>query len=245
MSGLTARNSTNEPATTHTVATALSTAALSTAALVIAAIAFALYPILRSSADEVGLSAAALYARPAWLLAHCLGMIGFLTAAWGLGRIDRLAGRLAFGGTVLVLPYYGAEAYGLHAIGVLALRLHDPSGIPAADMFRYQPVAITTFGIGLLLFAAAGVRLLFLLGRSSLLRRVGLMIAGLALIAYLPQFFLPIQFRIAHGVVFGIGLLALAWTTARQESSDSSRPATRSRTAPAIVSRDSRAGSTR
>lgn len=214
-------------------------------ALVVAAIAFALYPILRSSANEVGMTAAALYARPAWLLAHCLGMLGFITASWGLARIDRLASRLAFGGTLLVLPYYGAEAYGLHAIGVLALRLHDPSGIPAADLYRYQPVALTTFGVGLGLLAAAGVRLLLLLPRSSNLTRAGLVVAGLALITYLPQFFLPIQPRIVHGIVFGIGLLMLAWTASRQESSDSSSPATRSRTAAATASRDSRAGSTR
>lgn len=220
-------------------------AALPAAALTIAAVGFALYPILRSSANEVGLTAAALYARPAWLLAHCLGMIGFITASWGLGRIDRLAGRLAFGGTLLVLPYYGAEAYALHAIGTLALRLHNASGIPAADMFRYQPVAITTFGIGLGLLAAAGVRLLYLLRRSSNLRRIGLLIVGLALIMYLPQFFLPIQFRVVHGIVFGIGLLVLAWTVVGQQSNDSSRPATRSRTAAAMASRDSRAGSTR
>jgi len=239
MSGLTTNLSTEESRTRT------SPAAVSAAALAVAAVAFALYPILRSSADEVGLTAAALYARPAWLLAHCLGMIGFITLSWGLGRMDRPAGGLAFGGTLLVLPYYGAEAYGLHAIGTLALRLHDPAGIPAADMFRYQPVAITTFGVGLLLLAATGVRLLFLLRRSSNVRRIGLVIAGFALIAYLPQFFLPIQFRIVHGIVFGVGLLVLAWTVAGQRPSDSSNPATRSRTAVAIPSRDSRAGSTR
>lgn len=214
-------------------------------ALAVAALAFALYPILRGSAHETGLTAAALYARPAWLLAHCLGMIGFSTASWGLGRIDQVAGRLAFGGTLLVLPYYGAEAYGLHAIGVLAQRLNDPSGIPAADMFRYQPVAITTFGIGLLLLAAAGVRLLFGLRRSSVPRRIGLVIAGLALITYLPQFFLPGQARIVHGIVLGVGLLILGWTVARQDYGNSSSAATRSRTAAAMTARESRAGSTR
>lgn len=231
--------------TTSTEKSTTTPAALPAAALAVAAVAFALYPILRSSADEVGMTAAALYARPAWLLAHCLGMIGFITASWGLGRIDRMAGRIALAGTLLVLPYYGAEAYGLHAIGTLALRLHDPAGIPAADMFRYQPVAITTFGIGLALWAAAGVRLAFLLRRSSNLQRIGLLITGLALITYLPQFFLPIQFRIVHGIVFGIGMLVLAWTVVRQKSSDSSSTATRSRTAAAIASRGARADSTR
>lgn len=54
---------------------------LRVSALVIAAIAFALYPMLRGSAPETGLSGAELYARPAWLLAHCLGMAGFISAS--------------------------------------------------------------------------------------------------------------------------------------------------------------------
>lgn len=185
-------------------------------ALVIAAISFALYPMLRGSAPETGFSAAALYARPAWLLAHCLGMAGFITASWGLGTVDRLAGRLAFAGTLLVLPYYGAEAFGLNAIGRLAVQTHDPSGVAAAGMFRYQPVAITVFAAGLLLVAAAGVRLLLALRHGSGLRRIGLVITGLALVAYLPQFFIPSQGRIVHGLVLGVGLLVLAGAASRR-----------------------------
>lgn len=181
-------------------------------ALAIAGLAFAFYPLLRGSSTEVGFGGAELYARPTWLLAHCLGMAGFITAAWGLSTIDRLAGRLAFGGTLLVLPYYGAEAFGLNAIGRLALQTHDPSGVAAANMFRYQPVAITAFGVGLLLLAAAGVRLLQLVRRGPGLRRLGLLITGLGLLTYLPQFFAPIEGRIAHGIALGLGLLVLAVT---------------------------------
>jgi hypothetical protein len=191
---------------------------LQIAALIAAGLAFAIYPILRGSAVETGFSAAELYARPAWLLAHCLGMAGFIASSWALLSVDRLAGRLAFGGTLLVLPYYGAEAFGLNAIGRLAIETNDPSGVAAADMFRFQPVAMTAFAAGLLLLAAAGVRLLFLLRHRPALLRVGLAVTGLGLLTYLPQFFVPIEGRIIHGIVLGIGLVLLAGATANRQS---------------------------
>jgi hypothetical protein len=191
---------------------------LQIAALIAAGLAFAIYPILRGSAVETGFSAAELYARPAWLLAHCLSMAGFIASSWALLSVDRLAGRLAFGGTLLVLPYYGAEAFGLNAIGRLAIETNDPSGVAAADMFRFQPVAMTAFAAGLLLLAAAGVRLLFLLRHRPALLRVGLAVTGLGLLTYLPQFFVPIEGRIIHGIVLGIGLVLLAGATANRQS---------------------------
>jgi hypothetical protein len=191
---------------------------LQIAALIAAGLAFAIYPILRGSAVETGFSAAELYARPAWLLAHCLGMAGFIASSWALLSVDRLAGRLAFGGTLLVLPYYGAEAFGLNAIGRLAIETNDPSGVAAADMFRFQPVAMTAFAAGLLLLAAAGVRLLFLLRHRPALLRVGLAVTGLGLLTYLPQLFVPIEGRIIHGIVLGIGLVLLAGATANRQS---------------------------
>ena len=37
------------------------------------------------------------------------------------------------------------------------------------------------------------------------------MLAGIALLTYLPQFFLPSAGRIGHGLVLGIGLLVIAY----------------------------------
>lgn len=116
----------------------------------------------------------------------------------------------------MVLPYYGAEAFGLNAIGRLAVQTHDGSGIAAANMFRYQPVAMTIFAVGLLLLAAAGVRLLLTLRRRTGWSRFGLVLTGLALVAYLPQFFVPIEGRIVHGIVLGAGLLVLAGAATRR-----------------------------
>ncbi|SDS51468.1 hypothetical protein [Microlunatus soli] len=199
----------------------------SIALLIIAAVAFAAYPMLRGSGSEVGLAGARLYARPAWLLAHLLGMIGFVTMAVGLGRQDRLAGRLALTGAILVLPYYGAEAFGLHALGLVALATGDPGMIAAADTFRYHPAAITVFAAGLLLLAGCGVRLLIMIRRpGSMPVRVGLVVTGVALIGYLPQFFTPIEFRIGHGILLGVGLVLLA-VAALRRTDTASRPSSR------------------
>ena len=185
------------------------------AALGVAGLAFVAYPILRGSAVETGLSGAALYARPAWVLAHVLGMLGFVLLAVGLPAIDERAGRWASWGTFAVLPYYGAEAFGLHALGVRVLQTGDADMTVAADMFRYQPVAITIFALGWLAFGAVGVRLLIMArGRRGALR-TGLLLTGIALLTYLPQFFLPPAGRIGHGLVLGIGLIVIAYAVLR------------------------------
>ena len=75
-------------------------------------------------------------------------------------------------GAFAVLPYYGAEAFGLHALGVRVLQTGHADMIVAADMFRYQPVAIAVFALGWLAFGAVGVRLL-LVARRSTRRRCG------------------------------------------------------------------------
>ena len=181
------------------------------ALLIIAAAAFAIYPILRGSGPEDGLTGARLYARTAWLVAHGLGMIGFVSIAYGLRRLDRIASALALAGAFLVLPYYGAEAFGLHALGTVALSTDDAGMIAAADVFRFQPAALVIFAAGLIMLAGCGVRLLILIRRSDRTTSlIGRAVTGLGLIAYLPQFFLPIEGRILHGLLLALGLILLA-----------------------------------
>ena len=185
-------------------------------ALIAAAVAFSVYPVMRGFGSEAGLLGATLYARPAWLAAHCLGMVGFVLTAIGLRRIDEWAHRLAWAAAIGVLPYYGAEAFGLHALGTVALRNRDAGMIAAADGFRYQPVAMIIFGAGLILLALAGVRLLLLIRRPArIVDRSGLALTGLALLSYLPQFFAGIELRIVHGAVLAVGLLLLAASAPR------------------------------
>lgn len=186
------------------------------AALALAGVAFATYPAMRGYGSEIGLAGAELWARPAWLAAHVLGMAGFVLAGWGLAAVDHRAGRWGLLGAVLVLPYYGAEAFGLHALGRRAVETGDASMVAAADMFRYAPVALTTFALGLVFVAAAGLRLLVLVPRATAADRVGLSLVGVALVTYLPQFFVAPTGRVVHGVVLGVGLVVIASVLVRR-----------------------------
>lgn len=195
----------------------------STVALGMAGLSFAAYPMLRGYGSETGLAGAALYARPAWVAAHVLGMIGFALLALGLSAIDERAGRWATWGTFAVLPYYGAEAFGLHALGIRVLQTGHAEMTAAADMFRYQPAAISIFALGWIAFGAVGVRLLMLARRWTGAARVGLILTGVALLTYLVQFFLPSAGRIGHGLILAAGLLVLAYTLLHASRSGSAR----------------------
>jgi hypothetical protein len=181
-----------------------------TAALAAAGLAFAAYPVLRGYGTEAGMAGAELYARPAWLLAHLLGMAGFVLAATGLAAVDGRAARWATWGAFGVLPYYGAEAFGLHALGVRVVETGHADMTTAATLFRYQPVALTLFVLGWAVLAAVGVRLLGLARHERGVLRLGLVLTGVALATYLPQFFLAPVGRIGHGLVLATGLLLLA-----------------------------------
>lgn len=179
-------------------------------ALAAAAALFVAYPALRGYGSEAGLAGAELYARPAWLYSHVSAMFGFALLATGIGVISRRAGAAAWIGTLLVLPYYGAEAFGLHALGREAVELGDGAAIAAADSFRFEPVAMTTFAIGWIGLAVAGW---WLIRDRQQLRRfgqIGAVLTGVALLLFLPQFFFPPAGRISHGVLLAVGLALIA-----------------------------------
>jgi hypothetical protein len=106
----------------------------------------------------------------------------------------------------MVLPYYGAEAFALHALG---LRSSGEALAAAADAVRNGPVQLAVFGVGLLLFAVSAV-LVALRGRALALP------FAVAMVLFLPQFFLPPALRIAHGVLLGVGCVLLAIAVRRQ-----------------------------
>src|SRR5690554_3096992 len=97
------------------------------AALALAGAAFIAYPALRPYSDETTLAGAEAMASPAWVVSHVLGIAGFVLVALGIAMTlrGRLAGRrstaLAWLGAALVLPYYGAETFGLQVIAQHAL----------------------------------------------------------------------------------------------------------------------------
>ena len=187
------------------------------APLVAAGVLLALYPAVRPWGDATPAGAPAAFASAAWPVAHLAAVAGFGLVAVGLLRLRDAVGdgsgtrsaRWAVGtwwlGTVLVLPYYGAETFALHALAVAGKA--DPALVEAV---RMGPLQLTVFGIGLAAFGAAGVLAAVTVAGSATTRRWGgsVFAAGFAL--YLPQFFAAPELRIAHGVLVAVGCLLLA-----------------------------------
>lgn len=118
----------------------------------------------------------ATFADPRWPLSHVAAMAGFtLTAAaaveasasWPRGA--RLATRAAaWASALLLLPYYGAEAFALSALG--ARGADEPTFAAVlpdlAQAVRMGPLQVTLFGLGWVALAGLGVLLARGLGRS-------------------------------------------------------------------------------
>lgn len=200
--------------------------------LAVAGLAFAAYPLLRPYGPETGVEGAQDLASWAWLFSHLLGILGFSCLAFALRLAahrpgwwpDSVPGHDNSRGTawarrtetwawlavVLLLPYYGAEAYGLQSVAEYALDHSSSDVLAIADAFRYSPVPMTLFGLGFVALAVTGVRLAHRLWPAGGSLRTGGLLAAAALVTYLPQFFLPPAGRIAHGVVLAVGLLLVA-----------------------------------
>lgn len=194
---------------------------LGAVSLVVAGILFVLYPAIRPFSDETSLSGATAFASPEWLLAHILGMLGFTFIGLGLAglyfalretRVERLALRsLVVGwlGISLTLPYYGGEAFGLHAIGQEAIREHNASLVGLADVVRGGPQEVM-FGVGLLLLGVSAVMVAIAIWRSGVLPQWSGVPFALAFALYIPQFFGNQPIRVAHGLLVAIGCLWIA-----------------------------------
>jgi hypothetical protein len=211
---------------------------LGAASLVVAGILFILYPAIRPFSDEVLarstsdgalLQAATAFASPDWVLAHTLGMLGFILVGLGLLGLhitlrETPSERTAFGALVvgwlgigLTLPYYGGEAFGLHAIGQEALRLHSASLVRLADIVRGGP-ELVMFGVGLLLIGVSAIMAAVAIWRSGVLPRWSGVPFALAFALYIPQFYGNQPIRVAHGALVTIGCLWVAVSMWRRSS---------------------------
>ena len=113
-------------------------------------------------------------------------------------------------GAGLTLPYYGAEVFGLHAIAAQAVQDGSPALLELTDVVRYQPAAVTMFGLGLVLLAAAVALVAVVLGRSRLRPRwVGVPLA-VGFVLFIPQFFASPALRILHGALVAVGAIMVA-----------------------------------
>lgn len=179
---------------------------------------FAAYPALRPYSDEVGSAGVDAFASSNWVLSHTFAMLGFI--ALGLtvlyaGRRSDLSVVTTWIGVGLVLPYYGAETFALHALGVDAARNANPGLIDLADPIRYSLVQSVMFGLGLVLIAVG------LVAFALRNRYAAVLAAGFVL--FLPQFYTPPAVRIAHGMLIAVGAIIAARAVA-EKSVDSAQP---------------------
>jgi hypothetical protein len=177
--------------------------------LTAAGLLFLLYPALRPWEDEATTQGAqAAMGSNLWVASHLFAMIGFILVPIALLRIHRTAAITFWVGAGLTLPYYGAEDFGLHELAA------QPNILELAEAIRYNPVAMTTFAVGLVTMGVAGIMVALRLRTTAAI----LFAAGFAL--FLPQFFTPPAARIAHGVLLAAGCAWLAWESARSQAED-------------------------
>lgn len=186
-----------------------------------AGILFLLYPAIRPFSDETGLQGAAAFAMDAWTVAHMLAMAGFILLTLGLvglyvalqnTRVESLAfWALVVGllGVGMTLPYYGGEAFGLHAIGQAALGRHDVTLMKVAENVRTGPQLLMFF-VGLLLIGASAVLVAVAVWKSGVFPKWSGVPFAVAFALYIPQFFGTQPIRVAHGLLVCAGCLWIA-----------------------------------
>jgi hypothetical protein len=203
-------------------ATGASTRTLTALAVVASGILFVAYPALRPFSSEKGLDGAQAFASTNWIIAHSLAMAGFILLGLALlGVCEHLRGskgeRLASWGMVLswagiglTLPYYGAEVFGLHAVGQAVVDRNNPDLMSIVNNIRWEVgifwilTGLALLGVGVILFAIA-------IWRSGRLANWAGVVLGIAFALYIPQFVASQPFRVAHGVLILIGALLLGW----------------------------------
>lgn len=188
-------------------------------------ILMAVYLLVRPYGDMTSSAAekAAAFASPWWIVAHVAGalaLVGFgrlalrladLERDWFVTRLARWAG---LSGVVLVLPYFGAETFALHVLGRHAAA--GDTALPAlVDEIRNQPVAMTLFGLGLLLLAVAGIAFALAWTRYAGSRAAWPL--GILVALVLPQFYLPPVGRMAFGVAYLLAAVLLAVVVLRRD----------------------------
>lgn len=206
-------------------------------AFALAGVLFVLYEAAAPRADQTTLEGAESWTGTGWALAHLAAIAALILIPLGYGALreavethgitepgtenDRANGvrneRTAFRATVigaigagLTISYYGAETYGLKAIGERAVADGDATLTEVGDAFRFDPTAMTVFAIGLAFIAVAAVLAAIAVWRSGILPRWSAVPFAALMVTYLPQFFLPHAGRIAWGALVTAATLWIA-----------------------------------
>jgi len=191
------------------------------ACLVLSGVLFVLYPAVRPFSDEVTLAGARAFGSSAWVLAHLLAVVAFILLVLGVfGLWWRLRGTPAGGlllralvvcwiGIGLTLPFYGAEVFGLHAIGQQAVEQGDVALVALANDVRTGP-GLPVFVLGLLTLAVGSIMVAVGVWRARVPGRWGGVALAVGFSLFIPQFFAGQVLRVLHGVVIAVGCVWLA-----------------------------------
>ena len=199
------------------------------ASFALSGLLFVLYPAIRPFSSETGLAGAAAFGSTSWIVAHSLAIVAFVLLVLGLlgvflvlqQRLMLIALVISWIGVGLTLPFYGAEVFGLHAIGQVAITRQDPSLVALAADVRGEPgiwfivIGLLLLGVGMVLFAVAAWR------SRILIRWIAIPLAA-AFALYLPQFTTPQPVRVAHGLLVAAGCWLVAWNVLSSRSPASS-----------------------
>lgn len=197
---------------------------LSAVFFILSGIFLTLFPLVRPFFDESTLQGAAEFASTRWVIAHALGMGGFIMLSLGflgvylLLRPTKLERRtfvalvLSWIGTGLTLPFFGAEAFGLQVIGHTAVTQNSTALLPLVNSVRFGP-GIFFIGSGLLMIAVASIVLATAIWSSKILPKWSGLPIAIGFVVYIPQlqgapFFQPI--RIAVGILIVAGCIWIA-----------------------------------
>lgn len=196
-------------------------------AFVLAGLFFVLYPAIRPFSSEVGFDGAQAFASSRWIVAHSLGILGFILLGVGmLGLYVSFEGSplskrllnalvLVWLGVGLTIPYYGAEVFGLHAVGQRTISQNDPAMLkPMAHALRWE-AGIYFILSGLVFLAVGAIVAAVVVWRSDRFNRWSGVPLAAALVLYIPQFTGPQWVRVAHGLLMLAGCAWLGWELGR------------------------------
>ncbi|MDA1359100.1 hypothetical protein O1R50_05670 [Glycomyces luteolus] len=188
----------------------------------IAGVLFVIYEAAAPRADQTTLEGAESWTSTGWAVGHLAAILGLTLIPLGYGALRGhlegtrnektafAAATIGYIGSALTISYYGAEVYGLKAIGQRAVEDGDATLTAVGDAFRMDPTALAVFVIGLALIAVAAVLAAVAVWRSGTLRKwSGVPLAAL-LVTMMPQYFLPHVGRIAWGAMVTVAALWLA-----------------------------------
>ena len=191
-------------------------------AFALAGILFAIYEAAAPRLDQTTLEGAESWTTAGWTIAHVSAIVALILVPLGYGALRGylegtrnektafLAATIGYIGSGLTISYYGAEVYGLKAIGQRAVEDGDATMTEVGNAFRYDPTAMTVFAIGLALIAVGAVFAAVAVWRSGTLNKWSAVPLAVLLVTMLPQYFLPQSGRIAWGVLVALASLWLA-----------------------------------